>query len=435
MVFKEVIKNTLSQGIGKAAVVLLSLLTTALLTRFLGAEGYGAYTFITAFVLLFGTVSDWGTNIIAVREASQKREKQPAIFGSILLFRLILASAAFVLLNIVIRLRPDWQGFVQATTVASFVLLALSLKTSLTVVFQTLLRYDRAAMVEVLSSGVFLVLVAATFLTGRGLNSVMFSWFVATLLASLLALFFALRLSPITFTLNTKIIRRVFWEAIPAGALFLVFTLYNRIDTIILEHFQGEVAVGIYGLSYKIHDNLVLGAAFLMNSMFPHLARSAPPGVSRGKPRLVERYYQKAFDLLLVSGFVVFGVAFLFAPWIIGLLGGDAFVESALVLRILAFATLVSYFNHLTGYSLIAFGKQKISLLIAVGALSFNVIANWLLVPLYSYLAAAVITIATEGLVLLLSTIALARAFGLRPALFSFPKTWTRLIKTRGEEL
>lgn len=425
----KVIKNTLSQGIGKAVVVFLSLLTTALLTRYLGARGYGAYTFITAFTLLLGQVADWGTNIIAVREASQKKKAQGAIFGSILLFRLFLASVAFLLLNVVIRLRPDWQGFVSASTVASFVLLALSLKTSLNVVFQTLLRYDKAAIVEIASSTVFLVLVAATFIMGQGLTMVMLSWFIATLLASALGLFFATRLSPFVWSINLTVVKRVFWEALPAGGLFLVFTLYNRIDTIILQHFQGEVAVGIYGLSYKVHDNLVLGAAFLMNSMFPILSENFRAGAAA-----VKAHYQKAFDLLFVGGLFVSGAAFLFAPPLIAVLGGAQFADSVGVLRILSFATFIAYFNHLTGYSLIAFGKQRMSLLIATVALTFNLAANWVFIPLYSFKAAAVITIATEGLVLLLSSIVLVRFFGLRPGLFSFPKTWSRLIKTRGEE-
>lgn len=424
-----VVKNTLFQGAGKATTLLLSLATTALLTRYLGVEGYGAYAFISAFVLLFGTISDWGTNIIAVREASRKKEKQPAIFGNILLFRLVLAVIAFVLLNAVIRLRPDWQGFVAAATIASFVLLALSLKTSLNVVFQTLLRYDRAAIVEVLSSTVFLALVATSFIMGRGLMAVMASWFVATLVASLLGLYFSFRLSPITFVLEQKIIKRVFWEALPAGALFLVFSLYNRIDTIILEHFQGEAAVGIYSLAYKIHDNLVLGAAFLMNSMFPLLSKKF--GAKAGA---VKSYYQKSFDLLLVSGFLVGAIAFLFAPAIISILGGEGFRQSVGALRLLSFATFISYFNHLTGYSLIAFGRQRVSLAIAVLALVFNVLTNWIFIPHFSFTAAAVITIATEGMVLILSGRVLAKTLGFWPSLSSFPKTWALLLKTRGRK-
>lgn len=429
MVFRSVLKNTIAQGVGKLFTLILSLVTTAILARSLGASGYGAYTFITALVLFFGTISDWGTNIIAVREAAKEKKKQSQIFGSIVLFRLFLAAVSLVLLNLLIRLRPDWQPLVFATTVASLVLIALSFKTSFNVVFQTLLRFEKSALVESLSSALFLIFVFLGLQSGRGLPAVMFGWVLATLGASLLGLFFARRLAKIDWTLNKKIVRSLFWEALPAGALFLVFNLYNRVDTIILEYFRGSFDVGIYGLAYKVHDNLVLGAAFLMNAMFPVLSRAF------GKITLQEKlkdYYQKTFDLLLLASFSVGILTFILAPLLIRVLGGEDFSLSVLPLRILVLATMVSYFNHLTGYSLIAFGRQRASLLIAVLALTLNVVANILFVPKYSYLASATITIATEGFVLLLSTLVIWRTVGILPSLFSFPKTILLLFKTKG---
>lgn len=432
-VFRVIAQNTISQGLGKGITLLFSLLTTFLLTRFLGVEGYGTYTFITAFVLLFGTASDWGTNIIAVREASQRKEQRAKIFGSITLFRFILAIAAFGLLNIVIRVRPQWEGFVLPATIASFVLLAVSLKTSLNIVFHTLLRFEKSALVEIFSSVLFFSFVSLTLLSGGSLNGVLFSWVLATFFAVALSLFLSTRIARISWEINKEIVRKVFWEALPAGALFLVFSVYNRIDTIILQHFQGEEAVGIYGLSYKIHDNLVLGAAFLMNSMFPLFSEKFASFKTSASD--LTKLYQKAFDLLFIGGLVVAGGSLIFAPLIIGILAGAEFASSVLVLRILAFATFISYFNHLTGYCLIAFGRQRASLVIAVLALVFNVAANWILIPLFSFQAAAVITIATEGLVLVLSTIVIWKTIGSIPSPVSFPKTLHSLIKTRGKSL
>lgn len=426
--FRKVVLNTMVQGIGKLAGLLISLATTAILTRSLGLGDYGAYVFVTAFVLFFGTISDWGTGIITVREASQKKERQPVIFGSALLFRFFLATLAVFLLNLVVRINPDWKDFVVPVTIGSFVLLALSLKTSLGIIFQTVLKYEFTVGVEVFSSLFFLLLVIFSVSQGLGLSGVIGSWVLATLLASLFGFYFAGRISHIKWGIDTRVVKRIFWEAAPAGMLFLFFNLYNRIDTIILQYFQGESAVGVYGLAYKIHDNLVLGAAFLMNAMFPLLsARFVRAGDKAG----LKNYYQRTFDLLLGGGLVVFFLFFAAAPLIVKLLGGEQFLPSSSTLRILLFATVIAYFNHLTGYSLIAFGKQKTSMLIAFAALVFNVLANIILIPLYSYTAAAVVTIATEALVLLLSTLVVKSATGILPSPFSFPKTWLSLVKGR----
>lgn len=426
--FKRVAFNTAIQAVGRLAGLLISLAITAILTRYLGLGGYGTYVFISALVLFFGTISDWGTNIITVREASQKKEKQAVIFGSALLFRFFLAGLALFLLNLVVRINPGWKDFVAPATIGSFVLLALSLKTSLGIIFQTLLKYEFTVGVEVVSGLSFLLLVVFSIGWGLGLSGVIASWVLATFLASLFGFYFAGRISQIKWGIDTKVVKRIFWEAAPAGMLFLFFNLYNRIDTIILQYFQGEGVVGIYGLAYKIHDNLVLGAAFLMNTMFPLLSAGFAKSDERAS---LKNYYQRAFDLLLGGGFVVFFLFFAATPLVVRLLGGEQFLLSVGTLRILLFATVIAYFNHLTGYSLIAFGKQKTSMFIAFTALVFNILANTILIPLYSYTAAAVVTVATEALVLVLSTLAVKNTTGMLPSLFSFPKTWLSLAKGR----
>ncbi len=425
--FQTIIKNTLAQGVGKFFVILLSIATTALLTRLLGGvEGYGRYAFLTAFVLLFGTLSDWGTTPIAVREASRTNIGRPVIFGSVTIFRLFFSVAALLLLNLVVRLNPNWHEFVYPATVASLVLVVLSLKTSSAIVFQTLLKMENTAVTEIVSSVALLGLVFLGFIFNGGIAWLMTAWVLATLIASLVSWFLVIRLTHIVWAVDWSVARSVVWEALPAGLLLVVSSIYNRIDTIILQHFQGAADVGIYALAYKVHDNLVMGSAFLMNAVLPFLSKKFVQKSSWGELRAL---YQKTFDLLLGFGVFIFIFIFILSPLIIGVLGGPGFDRSAGVLRILLLSTFFAYFNHLTGYSLLAFGRQRVSLVIAVSALVFNVAANWIFIPVYSYNAAAVITIATEGFVLVLSSIVVWRTIGIFPSLFSITHTWTELLQ------
>lgn len=426
--FPTIAKNTLAQVAGRSITVLFSIGLVAILTRYFGKAGYGEYAFITAFILLFANISDWGTNIITVREASQNKVRQPIIFGTVILFRLFLAGLALVLANIAIRLNPSWQNFVYATAIASGVLVFLSLKTSLFMIFQTILKLEKAALFDALVAALFFVLVIAALWTKMGLPGIMASWVIATLVGVLYGFYLAKRETKINLVLDKGIIRKVFWEALPMGALLIVFSIYNRVDIVILEHFQGEEAVGIYSLAYKVHDNLVLGAAFLMNAAFPILSSDFS---KRAFGRLRE-IYQKVFDLLFLAGILVLGTFFVFAPQIVKILAGLEFSDSAIALRILVFATFVAYLNHLTGYSLVAFGKQRVSLLIGVLALLFNVSSNWIFIPLFSWRAAAYITVLTESLVLVLSTIAIFNTIKLFPSPTSFIKTTKNLIYLRG---
>ena len=118
-VFPGVLKNTLAQGLSRLGTVLVSVVLTGVLYRLLKDDGFGAYSFISALVLLFAHISDWGTNIITVKQASQEKEKQPEIFGSLIIFRFVLAVVSFLLVNVVVRANPSWQSLIHPTTIVA----------------------------------------------------------------------------------------------------------------------------------------------------------------------------------------------------------------------------------------------------------------------------------------------------------------------------
>ena len=73
---------------------------------------------------------------------------------------------------------------------------------------------------------------------------------------------------------------------------------------------------------------------------------------------------------------------------------GDVYKRQ--VLQVLIFAVGISFFNSLLTNSVVIFGKQNRLLKPYFIATVFNLAANILLIPIYSYLAAAVTTVVTE---------------------------------------
>jgi O-antigen/teichoic acid export membrane protein len=95
---QKVAFNTLIQIVSKAITVVFGLLTTILLTTYLGREGYGDYMYILALVVIFGALADWGTATIGVREASRQEEKQEVILANVFVVRLAFAFLAGLLM-------------------------------------------------------------------------------------------------------------------------------------------------------------------------------------------------------------------------------------------------------------------------------------------------------------------------------------------------
>lgn len=412
MLSSLLVKNTLAQLLSRGLFLIFSFLLIRIITENFGKEGYGIYGFVTALVLFFANFSDWGTQIIAVREASGKISQQSSVFKNTLFLRFVLSVFAFVLINTFVYLYPPWKDYAALVTIGSFVLFPLSLKTSAFIPLQASLRLERIAFTEVF--GVALFLVSVVYLLGFGLVGVFYSWIIGTFAAAIFALFLVRRMVSFSFVLDQRILARLIKESLPMGMLLLVFSVYNRIDIVILEHLKGVGDVGVYNLAYKIHENLILGAAFLMGTLFPIFS-----GKFKNKEQ-VATLFKKAFWGFAILGALLVIVFFFLSPIAINLLSGSRYEEfagSVLSLRILLFATFFSYLNHLTGFSLVAFGRQRSSLLIGVGALILNVVANIIFIPQFSYIASSVITGITELFIFVLSLIVVLRTIKWRTSL------------------
>lgn len=423
--------NTLIQVFGKTVTVVFGITTTALLTNYLGPSGFGEYVFALSFVAIFSSVADWGTALIAVREAARQEKNENQIFGNVFILRLVLSLLATLISWLVIFLFPGvssgGESLKRLVILASVLILFFSLKNSLGIIFQTKLKLDKVVFLDFVAS--VLTLCFSFFVVKFGGSLVFLIWAVifANLIAVLVGFFLVFSLTGLKFSLSFPVLRSLWFEALPMGGVLILFSVYNRIDTLILQAIKGSTAVGVYGLAYRIYEVLVLGAFYLMNSLLPILARE------KDKNKLCW-VYQRVFDLLVLAGIFVILATFILAPLAIKLVAWNRFPEffiSISLLRILSLAVLASFLNHLTGYLLIVLGKQRRYFFISVAALIFNFSLNLFLIPSYSYYAAAWTTFLTETLVFGLTSFLIAKTLKFRPSFFSFPKTALDLLKTR----
>ncbi|HUS60032.1 MAG TPA: flippase [Nevskiaceae bacterium] len=436
---QKVAFNTVVQIVSKVITVFFTLLTTVLLTSYLGKGGFGDYIYVITLVIMFGALADWGTATIGVREAAKKVEKQGQIFANILVLRLLLSFLATVLLIgfayfVPLKVtRPETLR--QAIMVASILLILNVLKASFGIVFQVKLQMQKLALTNIVTSGLIFLISCFFVKAGFGLLSLMIAYLLATGFGVLIAGFLASKTVKFVFVFDKKILTRLIKESLPMGAILLMFTIDNKIDTVMLGAIKGSESVGIYGIAYRIYDVLILGSAFLMNALLPIISQYAD--LKKWQTKL-QQIYQKSFDVLLLMGIGVVGLVWWLAPLMVQTLTQKRFVEFAdavWVLRILSLAMLIAYFNHLAGYTIVALGKQRPYFFVALIALIFNVFANLFVIPRFSYFGAATVTILTEALVFLITTFFIFKLLKIIPSFISFPKTVLQLIKQKGKLL
>jgi len=420
--------NTIVQMVGKVASTLLGLTIVAILTRYLSISDYGTFTFVMVFVTMFGTIADWGLTLITVREASKDENEAGAIIGNVLVIRLALALLAVIAAIITINLLPYSQTIRNLTSLAALFLLAQSLKTSFQIVFNVKMKMHNWAISEFVANLVTLAMIISVKLFGGGIAEIVLAYLAGHLVAAGAAWFLGVRLLPIKYSLLQKNTKFLLWESLPMGALLVVFTIYNRLDTVILSLVKGQEPVAVYGVAYRIFEVLVLGAAYFTNSILPLISNLAH--TDRKK---FGEVYKKSFVVLTYLGIFVAVVNFVAAPWMVAIVAGSKFSGSVIALRILSLSLIVSYFNHLNGYALIALGLQPYSFWIAAIALIVNLSLNIILIPLFSYSAAAFTTFLTEGLIVVMSLILIKKEIGVSPTLVDFVTITREFITKRGK--
>lgn len=393
----KILYNTVAQTVSRLVVVVLSLATTSFLTRKLGSQGWGEYVFLTSFVLLLGSLADWGTPLIVVREVAaagknQTRRLLAAAFG----LRLFLTTTVFLLGIALVVVLPWFKDARFLGILAMLMLPLFYLSGNLKIIFHWQLRMDKQGVLETVNSLFFLV-GCLLFASKFGVRGVILAW----LLAKTFSIFLGKASTPFSILPLQRVdLAKIltFWkESLPLGAFLLLFTAYDRgVDVLFLKHFWGENQVGFYGLSYKIYSNLVLPAYFFANSIFPFFAK------------------QKKGSLFWLTAAVAFfgGVitglsSFLLAPFAILLLGGEAFTPSILLLKILSLALPLAFFNHIGGFILIARQNQNTMLKIGGAAFLVNLLFNLFFIPSWGGVAASLVTLATEATVSLGILIAL----------------------------
>lgn len=434
---QKVALNTFIQIASKIITVGFALLTTILLTGYLGKEGYGDYIYIITLAIIFGSLADWGTATIGVREIAKEKESQGKLLGNIFILRLGLSFLAIVLLFAFSFFLPiQTQNPLllrRMIKIATLIVFLVATKASFGIIFQSRLEMQKAAVADITTSLLIFFFSWYVVRGGLGLGPLVWAVVWASGIAMVIAGILALKTARYAFRIDKKIMLELIRESLPMGAILLMFTMDNKIDTVMLGAIKGSGAVGIYAIPYRIYDVLILGAAFLMNALLPVISQYSD--LERWKDKL-RQIYQKAFDILFLMGSAGLVFILIFAPLLVRFLTWQRFGEfgdSVAVLRILVLAMFIAYFNHLTGYTIVALGKQRPYFFVAFGALIFNVIANLIAIPRFSYYGAAGVTVLTEGLVLMITSIFIFRLLKIIPSPVEFPKTLVEIFKTRAK--
>lgn len=385
----------------------LALIIVALVTRYLGQAGFGHYVTILAILYIFSVVADLGLYSITVREISREGADEQKIASNAFTLRLVSGLLVFGA-GAVFALFLPYPFIVRVgIAVGALGFWFLNNCQVLMGVFQKYLRMDRPALAELVSRAAQLSLVAFFIWRDSGFLSIVFALVVGGLVNFFLVYHFSQKFIKVRLRFDFDYWRKLLKSSLPLGIAAVLVMIYFKLDTVMLSLMKGPVAVGIYGLAYKILESLIFFPSLIVGLVMPLLSRFAFVGWSR-----FNRVAQKTLEILLIFIFpLIIGTVF-FSPVIIKFIGGEHFTASAGVLNLLIIATGVIFLGALFSNMIIALKKQKaLAWIYGVGAV-VNVGTNFIFIPRYSYWGAAGTTVLTEILVTVLMIVVIYKVLG-----------------------
>ncbi len=391
---RKIANNAFFKTVGELSIRLLSFVFIVVVARTLGDKQFGVINFAYSFSLLFVVVVDFGLNPLMVRDSARTPGQTANLFFNLLTIKVLLALlyslALFIGLQVV---APSAQMKAVTYWLGAFVLLN-SFTEFISAVFHGHQKMHLEAMAMV-AQKMGLVLFGLTALAyGKGLLGVAQAYTAAGLIGLLLGLLFLSRnrLLQGPWRLDFQFLKQAFHQALPLTLTTLFINIYFRIDMTLLAKMTNQAQVGWYGAAHKCIEVLMVLPAVLVVATFPGFSTL----YWQDKARMA-RAAKKILRLLLMMGLPIAIGALLVGTSLVRLIFGTDYLPAGPALGLLSVALCFIFLNYALSYFLIAAERQAVNAIVSGVAVAVSVGANFVLIPQWGYMGAAVSAAITEA--------------------------------------
>jgi len=192
------------------------------------------------------------------------------------------------------------------------------------------------------------------------------------------------------FSFNFKGLPGLIKISLPLGMAVIFNFLYDKIDILLISKYTDFSQVGYYNIGYGIYKASSFAFSFLLVSGLTHVSY-----LSRRRSA-VKLFFKKYALSFLFIGIILNIILFFASDFIIKLIYTYKFANSVFILKIVSFAVIGLALNNLTGVILNGLGLFRENMYVTFTGLIINIILNFIFIPLYGIVSAAVISVITE---------------------------------------
>ncbi|MFN6496004.1 MAG: flippase [Nostoc sp. DedQUE01] len=362
--------------------------------RYLGVQQYGLFNYVAAFVALFSPFATLGLDRVVVRDIVRSRSSKDQILGTTFWLKLFGGVSSLLLaVGVIYVLRPDekmtvWlvailasAGIFQAVDTIDFWFQSQLLSKYTVVAKNT--AFIIATLVKIALINIQAPLIAFAWVT------------LAEFSLGAVGLAIAYRVNGYSVQLwrwNFSVAKALLKDSWPLILSSMSIIIYMKIDQIMLGEMIGNTAVGIYSAASRISEVWYFIPTAIVSSV--------SPTIYAAKQTSEALYYQRIKQLLrlmvVISLLIAIPMSFLSGS-IITMLFGNGYLAAGQVLAIHIWASLFVFMGVATSPWFIGEGLTHLSLNRTLLGAIMNIWLNFLLIPKYGGVGAAIATVISQS--------------------------------------
>ena len=388
---KSIAKNYIYNMIYQVLTLVLPLITTPYLSRVLGAEGIGIYSYTYAIVTYFILFGSLGVALYGQREiayAQEKVETRKKVFVEIILFRFITIFISTILYYFLFMRGNEYEVYYR---ILLFELVAAAFDISW--FFQGLEEFKKTVTRNVLVRLTSVVLVFCIVKTRQDLIKFVWIYSLADFFGNLLLWIYLPKYLKGAKVKNIE----VFKHFVPIVLLFIpqiANQIYKILDTTMIGKLvANKTETGYYEQGQKVIRLLLTIVTSLGVVMIPRMASMFAAGDKKKINEYMKMSFKFVFFLAFPIMFGVISVSKAFVP----VFFGSGYDKVAILINIISPILILMGIANVVGtqYLLPTKRQKEYTISVTIGVL-VNFILNYILIKLYASIGASIATVLSQ---------------------------------------
>ncbi len=418
-----IVKNAGIDTVGTAFNIVFMFAASVVITRTIGADLFGKFQISQSVFQVLGVFAVFGLNTGMVRLTSKyvTRKEPSAVKGTLFSGMLISLSFSAVIVLLVVALAPiigrlAFPNVESVDLVIRCQILGLpffALMMVLNGYSQGLKTLKYSVLVELIARPVIrLAAIVVLFLLGLRLFGVVFGAVFSYVAVTLLAFYFARKISPFDFkaTRIGLVTRELFCYSLPLVFARFMNTLITKSTTLIVGFFRDATSTGLFGAAALLSSFISLSLISFGKIFAPIISELW----EENDLAQLEATFKTVTKWIFSLGLPIFLVFVLFAPALLRIFG-DAFSGASTPLRLLSVGEMVNAAVGPIGFVLSMTGRQKLNLVNSIVLACLHIALNIFMIPKYGIAGAGLATSISLGLLNIVRVIEVKILYGFTP--------------------